>query len=183
MTSELTTVVTDTAMGAAGVSLSANGIRHATLFHRTVDAVRSELAAFGASNPEEGSRREEIESLLIDYAGGQGASLDDYPVDLESPTPFQRDVWMLLRKIPSGETRSYGWVTAAVGKPPSAARAVGAAVGANPIPLWLPCHRVVAADGSLHGFGGGLAMKRALLEIEGALPRALSPEFDELLTR
>ncbi|MGB4863433.1 MAG: MGMT family protein, partial [Tepidiformaceae bacterium] len=54
-----------------------------------------------------------------------------------------------------------------------APRAIGAAVGSNPIPLWLPCHRVVASDGSLHGFGGGLAMKSALLELEGALPRRL----------
>jgi methylated-DNA-[protein]-cysteine S-methyltransferase len=54
-----------------------------------------------------------------------------------------------------------------------AARAVGAAVGSNPIPLWLPCHRIIGSDGSLHGFGGGLAMKQALLEVEGALPRTL----------
>lgn len=181
MSSELTVVVTETAMGAAGVSLSAKGIRRATLFHQTVEAARNELKAFGATCPEEGSRREEIESLLVGYASGQGASLDDYPVDLERATGFQHDVWMHLRAIPRGETRSYGWMTAAVGKPPSAARAVGAACGANPVPLWLPCHRVVAADGSLHGFGGGLAMKRALLELEGALPRALSAEFDELV--
>ena len=183
MNKRLTVVVTETAKGAAGVALSEKGIRHATLFHETADAARAELAAFGATDPEHGPRRKQIEDLLTGYASGKDVSLDDYPVDLDSPTPFQREVLNRLRSIPRGETRSYGWMAAAVGKPSSAARAVGAAVGANPIPLWLPCHRVVASDGTLHGFGGGLTMKRKLLELEGALPGSLGPEFDALPTR
>ena len=183
MSAELTFVVADTAMGHAGVALSPRGIRYATLFHKTRDAALAELDAAGATVAEEGPRRDEIEGLLPGYAAGEGASLDDYPIDLDATTDFQRDVLMRLRTIPRGETRSYGWLAGAVGKPASSARAVGATVGANPIPLWLPCHRVVAADGSLHGFGGGLAMKRALLELEGALPRSLGPEFDALATR
>jgi len=77
-----------------------------------------------------------------------------------------------LRDVPRGQTRSYGWLARRRGGP-DAVRAGGAAVGANPGSLWLPCYRVVASDGSLHGFGGGLAMKQALLELEGALPRRL----------
>ena len=68
--------------------------------------------------------------------------------------------------IPHGETRSYGWVAKQIGKP-KASRAVGAACGANPVPVIVPCHRVIAGDGSLGGFGGGLPMKRRLLRSEG----------------
>ena len=80
-------------------------------------------------------------------------------------TPFQLAVWRALRTIPYGETISYGVLAARLG---SAARAVGAANGANPLPIIVPCHRVIGADGSLTGFGGGLGIKRALLELEGA---------------
>ncbi len=81
-------------------------------------------------------------------------------------TAFQRSVWDLLATIPWGETTSYGAIAQALGKPGSA-RAVGAANGANPLPIVLPCHRVVGADGSLTGFGGGLEAKRWLLGHEG----------------
>jgi O-6-methylguanine DNA methyltransferase len=168
----LTAVVTDTAMGWAGVALSASGIRYATLFHRTEAGVRGELRAFGAGADETGPRAAEVAALLTGYAAGEGASLDDFPVDLPDCSPIQRETWLALREIPRGETRSYGWLARRVGKA-EAPRAIGAMVGANPIALWLPCHRVVASDGTLHGFGGGLAMKQALLELEGALPKRL----------
>ncbi|HWZ65150.1 MAG TPA: methylated-DNA--[protein]-cysteine S-methyltransferase [Steroidobacteraceae bacterium] len=80
-------------------------------------------------------------------------------------TAFQLGVWRALRTIPFGETISYGELAARLG---SAPRAVGAANGANPLPIIVPCHRVIGADGSLTGFGGGLPIKRALLELEGA---------------
>jgi methylated-DNA-[protein]-cysteine S-methyltransferase len=88
------------------------------------------------------------------------------PFDLSAGTAFQQSVWRALTKIPRGETRSYGWVAQQIGKPGSA-RAVGAACGANPVPVVVPCHRVIAGDGSIGGFGGGLPMKRRLLRIEG----------------
>ena len=168
----LVPVVTETALGWAGVALSSLGIRHATLFHRNRASVEGELAAFGAVSRVNDPRGAEIEGLLQGYARDGSASLDDYPVDLPACSELQRSIWLALREIPRGETRSYGWLARRVGRP-SAPRAIGAAVGANPIPLWLPCHRVVASDGTLHGFGGGLAMKQALLELEGALPRQL----------
>lgn len=87
-------------------------------------------------------------------------------------TPFQRDVWHALARIPFGATWSYAQLATHVGKP-TATRAVGAANGRNPLPIVLPCHRVIGADGSLTGFGGGLPTKRFLLELEGALPRGL----------
>lgn len=84
-------------------------------------------------------------------------------------TPFQRTVWAALADIPWGEVRSYRDIAIAIGRP-TAVRAVGAANGSNPLPLVVPCHRVVGSDGSLTGFAGGLAIKRRLLELEGALP-------------
>jgi methylated-DNA-[protein]-cysteine S-methyltransferase len=172
----MTPVVTETAMGFVGVALSQAGIRHSTLFHRTRAGAEAELRARGAQAGAEDPRAEEIRWLLKSYADGAAVSLEKYPVDLPPCQPLQRETWLALREIPRGETRSYGWLAQRVGRP-NAARAIGAAMGANPIPLWLPCHRVVASDGSLHGFGGGLAMKQALLELEGALPRRLSSDF------
>ncbi|MFQ5881208.1 MAG: methylated-DNA--[protein]-cysteine S-methyltransferase [Candidatus Methylomirabilales bacterium] len=93
----------------------------------------------------------------------------DYPLDLARATPFQRRVWVVLREIPYGVTQSYGDVAKAIGMP-LAARAVGQAVGASPIPLLIPCHRVLASDGSLGGYAWGLTWKRRLLQIEGISP-------------
>lgn len=83
-------------------------------------------------------------------------------------TPFERRVWSRLREIPYGATTSYGAIAQEFGLT-NAARAVGRANGANPIPIVIPCHRVIGADGTLTGFGGGLPLKRALLELEGTL--------------
>jgi methylated-DNA-[protein]-cysteine S-methyltransferase len=86
------------------------------------------------------------------------------PLDLRG-TEFQNKVWHALRSIPFGETRSYGELASQIGAP-KASRAVGAANGRNPIPIILPCHRVIGSSGSLTGFGGGLPMKRELLAHE-----------------
>jgi len=88
------------------------------------------------------------------------------PLDLSSGTVFQRRVWHALRQIAAGKTRSYGDVARSIGKP-EAVRAVGGACGANPIPIFVPCHRVLAANHRLGGFSGGLDWKRKLLAQEG----------------
>jgi O-6-methylguanine DNA methyltransferase len=88
-------------------------------------------------------------------AGGRGLS------------GFRRAVLAETLRIPAGRTRTYGWLAAKVGRP-RAARAVGRVMATNPLPLVIPCHRVVGSDGSLHGYGGGLPMKAALLRMEGA---------------
>ncbi len=82
-------------------------------------------------------------------------------------TPFQLEVWGALQQIPYGEVRSYADIARRIGRP-RAVRAVGAANGANPIPIVVPCHRVIGSSGALTGFGGGLTVKRRLLELEGA---------------
>lgn len=98
------------------------------------------------------------------YFAGQLKSFD---IPLKpAGTPFQLRVWLALRDIPFGETRSYGQLASAIGDP-SAMRAVGAANGRNPIAIVVPCHRVIGADGSLTGFGGGVERKKFLLRLEG----------------
>lgn len=88
------------------------------------------------------------------------------PIDLSAGTEFQQKVWRALLEIPPGQVKSYAEIATAVGKP-NGARAVGMACGANPVPVFVPCHRVLAAGGGLGGFSGGLDWKRRLLGIEG----------------
>ena len=98
------------------------------------------------------------------------AKLKDFDLPLSpSGTDFQLKVWRTLQTIPYGETWSYGKLARRIQRP-DAPRAVGAANGQNPIPVIIPCHRVIGADGSLTGFGGGLPIKQKLLSLEGALP-------------
>ena len=97
----------------------------------------------------------------------------DLPLDLSQGTPFQRQVWRTLQRVPYGKLRSYQWIAARVGGRPYA-RAVGNAVGANPVPIMIPCHRIVAHDGGLGGFSGGLSVKRKLLTLEGTLSQLRS---------
>jgi methylated-DNA-[protein]-cysteine S-methyltransferase len=111
---------------------------------------------------------------LARYFAGELAALEEQPMDLVG-TPFQRDVWAALRDIPAGETRSYAALARGLGRP-HAVRAVAAANGANPIAVFVPCHRVIAADGSLWGYGGGLPMKQWLLTHERATFRPLAPQ-------
>ena len=123
-------------------------------------------APLGAAHrPHDALLRRAAEQLLAYFAGG--ALEFDVPLDLRG-TPFQRSVWQALLAIPGGETRSYGEIAKALGTP-SAVRAVGAAVGRNPVSVIVPCHRVVGSDGSLTGYAGGVDRKRALLVLERAL--------------
>jgi O-6-methylguanine DNA methyltransferase len=100
---------------------------------------------------------------IVEYLNGARREFD-LPLDLRG-TEFQRRVWATVAGIPYGETRTYADIARAIGKP-KAVRAVGAANGANPLPLVVPCHRVLGSDGSLTGYGGGLDVKRQLLEME-----------------
>ncbi len=108
---------------------------------------------------------ETVFSQLDEYFAGTRTAFD-FPCAPQG-TPFQQKVWAALRDIPYGETRSYKQIAEAIGKP-KACRAVGMANNRNPIIIVIPCHRVIGADGSLTGYGGGLEMKRALLDLESA---------------
>jgi len=107
---------------------------------------------------------------LGDYFSGKRTAFD-MPLDLQGGTTFQQSVWQALLRIPRGATTSYGEISARIGKP-AAVRAVGAAIGRNPVSVIVPCHRVLGRDGSLTGYAGGLERKTALLKLENALEAA-----------
>ena len=114
-------------------------------------------------------RHEIIDRLgesIHDYLEGTVVELPTGPLDWDLCTEFQRSVLVAEKTIPRGHVSTYSELAAHIGKP-KAARAVGTALARNPFPIIIPCHRTVRSDGSLGGFGGGLPMKRALLEMEG----------------
>ena len=107
---------------------------------------------------------QQAQQQLREYFAGQRSSFD-LPLDMQSGTAFQQSVWQALLAIPIGATTSYASISARVGKP-KAVRAVGAAVGRNPLSIIVPCHRVMGSNGSLTGYAGGLDRKAALLKLE-----------------
>ena len=112
----------------------------------------------------------EVRAQLLQYLEGKRPDFSDIPLDLPDRPPFWRKVWEACARIPYGETRSYAQLAAEVGSP-RAFRAVGGAMAANPIPIIVPCHRVVGSNGSLVGFGGGLPQKKRMLQMEAAALR------------
>lgn len=116
----------------------------------------------------------ETEAQLREYFDGRRRDFD-LPLAPRG-TDFQLQVWHGLARIPYGATLSYAQLARRIGKP-DAVRAVGAANGRNPVPIVLPCHRVIGADGALVGFGGGLPTKQFLLRLEGALPQEQAALF------
>jgi methylated-DNA-[protein]-cysteine S-methyltransferase len=147
----------DTPIGPVGLVASDDGLRFVRFDGERVEPEGSSLVLDEA--------RRQLEAYfagdLVDF---------DLPLDLRG-TEFQRRCWLALASIPYGQTVSYGEQARRLGLGPASARAVGAANGQNPLPIVLPCHRVLGADRSLTGFGGGLETKRFLLEHEGALLR------------
>ncbi len=122
------------------------------------------------SRPDDTVFQEAKRQIAAYFAGA--LKVFDLPI-VFTGTPFQNEVWKALCEIPFGETLSYGGLARRVARP-GASRAVGAANGRNPISIIVPCHRVIGADGSLTGYGGGMDRKRWLLQHEGALPAELS---------
>ena len=129
----------------------------------------SMLKKTGASFEKNPAALAPIFAQLREYFAGKRTHFN-LPVDLSSLTPFQREVLAVTRRIPAGQTWSYQRVAEKMGRPQSS-RPVGQALGRNPIPIVIPCHRVLASDGSLGGYSGGsgLRAKRWLLQLEGAL--------------
>lgn len=168
------TRIFQTPLGWMGVGASARGIQNIVLPKPSRQAVQQELPPDG--DPAGQDQREDkaglelvrdAEAQLIEFLENHRRELT-FPIDLSSGTSFQRQVWRAIVRIPYGRVRSYRWVADRVGGR-AYARAVGHALGANPVPIIVPCHRVVTSDGSLGGFSGGLPVKRKLLELEGTL--------------
>ncbi|WP_017811583.1 methylated-DNA--[protein]-cysteine S-methyltransferase [Paenibacillus shenyangensis] len=113
---------------------------------------------------EDGQQMEGYAALIIQYLHGAADALDNVKHDLRG-TPFQLAVWEALSRIPYGQTLTYSAVAEMAGRP-DAVRAVGAAIGANPVLITIPCHRVIGKNGNLTGYRGGMPMKQALLQLE-----------------
>jgi len=167
--SRFTACVFHTPWGWMGVSETTKGIDAVVLPKASRRAVLSELQAASAAllDAQVSSRLREARAQLTDYLAGTRRSFD-LSLDLSRGTSFQRKVWRTLRRVSYGRLRSYQWVAVRVGGR-QYARAVGNAVGANPMPIVIPCHRIVAQDTSLGGFSGGLPTKQKLLTLEGTL--------------
>jgi methylated-DNA-[protein]-cysteine S-methyltransferase len=132
------------------------------------DHVRKQMARHYPGIPvEDGEPPSALNAALSDYFSGDLEALGRIEWAVGGGSPFQQEVWRSLAKIPAGQTTTYGVLAAQIGRP-AAVRAVGMANGANPIGLVLPCHRVIGANGTLTGYGGGLERKRWLLAHEGA---------------
>jgi methylated-DNA-[protein]-cysteine S-methyltransferase len=129
----------------------------------------------------EGPTPGDLRARLDAYFAGELDAIDDIAVETGG-TPFQREVWAALRLIPAGQTITYGMQAAKIGLP-AAVRAVGLANGANPVGLIVPCHRVIGANGSLTGYGGGIERKRWLLRHEGARFKDTAAQAEFLLPR
>ncbi|MBA5867823.1 MAG: methylated-DNA--[protein]-cysteine S-methyltransferase [Nitrospira sp. CR1.3] len=157
--------------GWVGIAESSKGICAVSLPQATKreaeSSLRTSAGPFTVGKPSTALQR--AKGQLLRYLAGSSRTFS-LPLDVEQGTVFQRRVWQVLRRMPYGSLRSYQWVAARVGGE-RYARAVGNAVGANPIPIVIPCHRVVAQDATLGGFSGGLSMKRRLLNLEGTLSR------------
>ena len=154
-------------MGWVGILASVKGLLATTLPQPSADTARQQLGDSVEQAVWSPNRLSDIAERLRAYFNNERVTFPD-ELDLSGATPFQRQVWQQTRLIPYGETRSYQWVAEQI-KRPRAARAVGQALGSNPLLIIIPCHRVVLQlkDGGLGGFGGGLEMKRRLLSMEG----------------
>jgi methylated-DNA-[protein]-cysteine S-methyltransferase len=157
-----------TPWGWMGVAATNYGVTAVVLPKPSRRAAEAELGQpAGSANTMARRNLKIAKNALCRYLAGGSHALD-LPIDLQGSSRFRRKVWTTLRSIPYGRVRSYGWVARKIGKR-VAARAVGGACGANPVPLLIPCHRVVASNGSLGGFSGGLPVKRRLLRLEGII--------------
>jgi len=159
--------VFETALGPCGIAWTEAGISRVALPEESARQLEHGLPGV-AGDPPPAVR--EVMHGIVRLLAGQPETFAVLPLDTAGVADFNQRVYQITRSIPPGQTLCYGDVAARLGRP-GAARAVGRALGENPWPIVVPCHRVVAADGSMHGFSapGGLATKRRMLQLEGAL--------------
>ena len=161
---ELRYITFNTDLGWLGILSLANGLLGITLPQRSAQKacqLLGDSVSYAIWSPR---LFKDLMERLKAYFSGHRITFPD-KLDLSRATHFQREVWEITRLIPYGETRSYAWVAEQI-KKPEAMRAVGQALSKNPLPIIVPCHRVVASDGKLGGFSGGVEMKRYLLSLE-----------------
>ncbi len=163
--------VCKTSKGWLAMLASPQGLRRLTLPQPTREQALATLKVPPGAREDPGCFAD-LHLRLQQLLAGKATVFPD-ALDLAGATPFQQQVWQAARTIPWGQTQSYGWVAQQIGKP-KASRAVGQAMGQNPVPLVVPCHRVLAAGGRLGGYGGGEDVKLQLLRQEGITVRATS---------
>ena len=166
MTQEFNYIVFETDAGWLGILTTKRGLRRITLPQKSAQAARQQLGDSINYANQAPLLFDNLVHRLRQYFNGQKVSFPD-KLDLTNVTDFQHQVWEATRHIPYGETRSYAWVAEQI-KKPRAPRAVGQALGRNPMPIIVPCHRVLAKNGGLGGFTGGIELKRYLLRLEKA---------------
>ncbi len=166
MAGELKYTTFNTALGWVGVLGWAKGLLQTTLPHRSAQEVKQLLGDRVKDATWSADFFADLIQRLRTYFGGHRVTFPN-ELDLSQATAFQREVWEVTRLIPYGETRSYTWVAEQLGKA-GAMRAVGQALARNPLPIIIPCHRVLASDGKLGGYSGGVEMKRYLLRLEAS---------------
>ena len=169
MPSELSFHLCETERGWVGLVISPHGLRATTLIRNTRDEALREVMEQGATKSAADADLADLPERICALASGKYENLA-VQVDWNGVTGFRRAVMEETMRIPAGKTLSYGAVAERVGYP-RAARAVGRVMATNPLPLVVPCHRVVGSNGSLTGYGAGLHVKEALLRAEGALDR------------
>ena len=162
--SDLTYDVFFTELGWAGALASSGGL-HRLALRGTPQEALEKLGPEVAGAVHDPTALAEVRRQVTAYLKGEQITLLDIRLDLDDSPPFFGAAWEACRRIPAGETRSYRWLADQAGSP-RAVRAAGQAMARNPVALVVPCHRVVASDGSLHGYGGGLDQKARLLELE-----------------
>jgi methylated-DNA-[protein]-cysteine S-methyltransferase len=162
----------DTAIGTCAIAWTEHGISNVLLPGRSAGQTRTMLVGKYGADAEALPPAAVASAIagIVRLLDGEPEDLQDAPLDLAGVPEFNRQVYAVARTIRPGATLCYGDIAVRIGQP-GAARAVGRAMGDNPCPIVIPCHRVLAADGSLHGFSsyGGIATKRRMLQIEGAL--------------
>ena len=166
MTGRLSYITFNTDIGWVGMLASAKGLLGTTLPQRSAQEAH-QLVGDGANYATWSPRLfDDLMERFKVYFSGHRTTFPD-KLDFPRATHFQREVWKITRLIPYGETRSYGWVAEQI-KKPQAVRAVGQALSKNPLPIIVPCHRVVTSNGKLGGFSGGVEMKKHLLSLEAS---------------
>jgi O-6-methylguanine DNA methyltransferase len=153
------------------VTASADGVALVRLGHGEARGPTARARGWAAAAQEQ----------LAEYLAGE-RSFFTVPLDLRTLAPFQRAVLDVARRIPFGEVRPYGWIAAQIGKA-RAVRAVGTALGTNPVPLIVPCHRVLRSDGSLGGYAFGLPLKSRLLDLERETPTLVGCTTTKIVCR
>ena len=166
MTQQLDYIIFNTDMGWLGILSSIKGLLGTTLPQRSAQEACQLLGnSVNHATWSPHLSKDLMERLKVYFSGHRTTFPDK--LDLSRATHFQCEVWEITRLIPYGETRSYAWVAEQI-KRPKAMRAVGQALSKNPLPIIVPCHRVVASGGKLGGFSGGVEMKRYLLSLEAS---------------